>query len=521
MHVPVSRYKHAQLAMSAKSTYYRWARYRHFAWCTAFHSLLSFQLGEYAKYNHPGQVVRDPSIHVQAICDKELKTEYYSHKNTRVFMVCVLVIPIFATTFLSILIRSLHKEINSELAIERNHGNLAALITVGVSVQCVIIGMDVAAAYYVHTKQYEYSDYELQNTINLIVTFITLAFDSAVGLFMLSCLAYLWCSFFHKDATQQNYYNGKCASCSKGVLEMCFSCCLIPCFYAVFGDIKQKEALAMPRNYGESANPPLQVRVANQRMSWVLFNMLLSPLFSMASHSGYILVAWLTEPSNTTVTALVTIAVVLAASLVFRRCYRVNSEVTLFPTWPFLICCCPIAQFCIHIRNVVKLMCAYCCGKYEADIMQADNAAATQNDIQTAIELDDTYKNELTYLLIARAAKFSKKPFNTQALCIVMSWGILVVGALALIIVSFYEMPFKTLALVNYLLNIFQIFIVVITLLITYKIFILGEPDLQKVIKQIRKTYYKSRVQEDDSHLEDVEATGVIVGKAMEKIIHQ
>ena len=55
-----------------------------------------------------------------------------------------------------------------------------------------------------------------------------------------------------------------------------------------------------------------------------------------------------------------------------------------------------------------------------------------------------------------------------------LGWGLLLVASLAFVVISFDEIPFKTLDLMTYLLNIFQIFIFVVAFLVTYKIFVLG-----------------------------------------------
>lgn len=70
---------------------------------------------------------------------------------------------------------------------------------------------------------------------------------------------------------------------------------------------------------------------------------------------------------------------------------------------------------------------------------------------------------------------------------------------------------------------------VIITLLITYKIFMLSEPDVQRFLKQIRKTYKaqhpRAQAQEirevGDDNVEDIEATGAIAGTALEVIIRK
>lgn len=112
----------------------------------------------------------------------------------------------------------------------------------------------------------------------------------------------------------------------------------------------------------------------------------------------------------------------------------------------------------------------------------------------------------------------SEERFNTQALCIVLGWGLLVVGSLAFTIVAFYEVPFKTLDLATYLLNIFQIFIVVIAALITYKVFMFSEPEIHRFIRKVRKAFEDDEEPNKD-RFDDLEEVGVITGKALDAMI--
>lgn len=431
----------------------------------------------------------------------------------------------FFIAMLSIVVRSYNSQINSELARERNFGNFAAMVLVGIFAECLIVGMDIAAVYYVYTKQYEYKDYHLQHTVNLFVTAITLAFDGAVGLFLLLCLIYLWCSLYHRDATTSC---PQCRICPRIFLEIFLSCCVIPCFYAIFGNVKQAKGLEMPENYERvnRADAPVAIKTASQRTSWILLTMLIAPLFSLASHSGYILVAWLTQPSQTTATALFAFALILIASLILRQCYKANADIELdFRCWSIVILVYPFIQCGLHVKNVGGLMWSYLYSyKYREEVLQDVDPKPEQVG---QVHEGRLQRGELTHLLTAKPATLSEKPFNTQAFCIVMGWSILVVGGLAFIVISFYEIPFQTLDLLSYLLNIFQIFIVIITLLITYKIFMLGEPDIQRFFKQIRKTYKAQHLNQGeltevgDVNVEDIEATGAIAGKALDTVIRK
>ena len=130
-------------------------------------------------------------------------------------------------------------------------------------------------------------------------------------------------------------------------------------------------------------------------------------------------------------------------------------------------------------------------------------------------------EDELKPLLTGQKERESaKESFNTQALCIVLGWGLLVVGSLAFIIVAFYKVPFKTLDLATYLLNIFQILIVVIAALITYKVFMFSEPEIHRFIKKVR-TAFEDKEKPNRNHSDDLETVGVITGNALDAIIEK
>ena len=207
------------------------------------------QLNVYAKYSDTKIMVRDTTQHVQAICDSELKKDYFSKATNKLFMVCTMLIPVFFIITISTIARSFHEEINKQLALKQNHGNFAAIIIIGIFAQGVIVGIDSAAIYYVLKKQYEYSMYDVQHTINCYITLIAFSFDTGIGVIMLLCLLYLWCTLCHRDSSH-NCKN--CLLCNNLCLEICLPCFLLPFFYAIFGPKNKKEfgtcllAMTMP-----------------------------------------------------------------------------------------------------------------------------------------------------------------------------------------------------------------------------------------------------------------------------------
>ncbi len=118
--------------------------------------------------------------------------------------------------------------------------------------------------------------------------------------------------------------------------------------------------------------------------------------------------------------------------------------------------------------------------------------------------------------------KESSKIFNTQAFCITIPWGILSTGSLAMVIISFYDLPVQTLDIVEYLLEIFQVFIVVIALLVTYKVFTLSEPEMPRFFKHLKEAYRKGRdnsLSDIEGRIDHTEESGATTGKYMAVLV--
>jgi hypothetical protein len=132
--------------------------------------------------------------------------------------------------------------------------------------------------------------------------------------------------------------------------------------------------------------------------------------------------------------------------------------------------------------------------------------------------------------------------FNSKAFCIVYSWGWVLMGTVMLVIVAFYELPIATFDLLSDLLNTFQVFIILISLLITYKIVYISEPDIYPFLRKLRVTYRaKKELKKNDTvgndrendpeltendpvgndrAINDVEAAGHIIGELAKVVVH-
>lgn len=58
---------------------------------------------------------------------------------------------------------------------------------------------------------------------------------------------------------------------------------------------------------------------------WVITGIMFAPVFALASHAGYILIAWVTEPAKSTSAFLTGLGCFLYMFFMFRQCYIVNT----------------------------------------------------------------------------------------------------------------------------------------------------------------------------------------------------
>ena len=204
--------------------------------------------------------------------------EKYFGEEARVFLVCYgIVLPIIFISVLAVIARSTHKKINSTLAKSSGYSILAGATLATTVIMLFIICADAYAVHLYVIRNHEYKDNDVHDTFNLWIVTVTLAMDSVITLQFSLFLLYMIYS--------RHDVNDRCLQT--------LTYCLIPYFYAIFGN-----QLLKPWDINSKDKK-------NARIIWVLIGLMLAPLFSISSHIGYILVAWLTEPSKTAAIAIV------------------------------------------------------------------------------------------------------------------------------------------------------------------------------------------------------------------------
>lgn len=169
-----------------------------------------------------------------------------------------------------------------------------------------VLCMDLAAIYYYGSKNHKFADI-VTDGFNFSILAATLVFDAFATIQFLICLSYLCCYAENKDLASNNCR--KRTNCTDCCMQQVCPICTIPYFYAIFGARTQKKIWSVKKK-------------ANARTLWVTTGLMFAPLFSIASHSGYILIAWVTEPAKTTASFMVALGSILFFFFITKQCYK-------------------------------------------------------------------------------------------------------------------------------------------------------------------------------------------------------
>ena len=519
------------------------------------------QLKLYAKYMDISKVEQDDSDLSIAICDDEVDSTYYlldkTHYQIYLFLIVLLVLPMVSIALTATVVRSLRRSIHASIVRRSGHHNMTGIVLTGTFVTFFIVGCDVAAVYYAFTNDHILRDHVmLKTTLNFISTAILLVYDLLVTLLPIAVLLILCCKHIHEYslANAQDLYdeesagdtNGQnepgpcpdgcmscfkeckecvggscnCKSCCREFSKCCMTCflpqCLILGFYAIFGKLEQDPLWEETR----------EKKITNSRVAWIVTLLLIAPFFTISSHFGFILVSWLTDSAQASSVALICLAVMIYMFFMLRQCYLANEEVN--PKG----CCgstCTVLYPCYQILKYMRAFfyimcfcnrlcraCSWCmCVPYtrlrQDDLMDFFNHRA---EPQPKIKLD--HKDE----------------FNTKAFCIVFCWGWILVVFAGMIIFAFSVLPFVTTDLISKVFDTFQVLIILVSLLITYKILSLGKPAIARFLQQVRDAYItlqsgangERRIDEDIGNrkdLDDYEAAGCLVAELAEVVVHK
>ena len=219
------------------------------------------QLKFYAKVNNADDIDIDDSSLAAAVCEDEQNKEYAA-TAIAFFIICGLLFPIFSIILLAVIILSSRSRIGPVISEEQNHANLAALALTGLVFSTFVVVLDIMVL--VVQEKHEFPTIHS----NLIFITITTVLDAIAVLVAYSALAYI------------------ALACINALLHFrCHKC----------------------------------LKLQNV---WLVILMCFAPLFCIVSHSGYIIVAWLSDTQHGGPAIFFYIISFLYYFIIFRQLYK-------------------------------------------------------------------------------------------------------------------------------------------------------------------------------------------------------
>ena len=219
-------------------------------------------------FNNPDDINIDDISLGTAVCEDEQEKEYY-HTAVVFFLSCGLFIPFCVIALLVMIISSSYSKLSSTITKKQNNANLAGLVLTELLFATFVFAVDIMALSFVNP---EFSSY---NNFSRAFVIITTVLDGAA-----MQIAYL-------------------ILLSLGLTKIALLCCRKKC-------LEHKKAWTI----------------------LLLVSMCSAPLFSLASHSGYIIVAWLSDTQHAGPVTFFYLISFLYCFIIFRQLYKVcNSRI--------------------------------------------------------------------------------------------------------------------------------------------------------------------------------------------------
>jgi len=466
-----------------------------------FHSLSSFllsttfdyihtQLKIYAMFNALDDIeIRYKSLGT-VICEDEQDKEYDTASVTA-FLTCGVLIPFIVSFLMVMMIWSSRAKIVPALNKKQNHANLAALVLTGLLFSTFVVMLDFVALELVVQGKHEFTKHsDFGKVSSLYFVIITTVFDAAIVLaayFMLFCLG-----------------------------------CLVRC---------RKEHKPTCRQ-------------------WMLASICIAPLFCIASHSGYIIVAWVSDTKHAGPVTFAYIISFFYYFIIFRQLYIILSKTKLTARFE-LYCCC---YFQKAYRSLVQRQWGQKKQPSELKYLPSEGGKSDQPDSlesqgnPSVQEEGPSDREESTERLVpdvsikgkgdksesdAQATAVrngreetpddsqSTSTFNFTAFFMEIYLGVIPVGAHIFVIYSIVAIPVSLTDAPTDIYHIIQLAFIIGTGLFTYKlIYTEDEP------KQFTKSFVKYLQKKDLkdlglNQLQDAEAAGKVVGKVAYTIMEQ
>lgn len=404
---------------------------------------------------------RDTAI-ARAVRSDELYQKYYSGSNIDfVYIIAAASFGPISLIILVLLLNVAKASIRARRPVSRimksslRNKNLVALVSLGVYVSIFILTLDILAVHHVRTSNHEYAA-ELSNRkpFNLVVLYFTLFCD------LVACIVFLVVPsvLIVLKKIVCKYWQESCFN-----FDLSSTCCK-----------KEDDA------------------------DCVLLYFLIAPVICITSHLGYIILAWLNQPSRSTTTLILYYFLFSYMYLSFRTSYKIGYK--LLKNKQKLSCCTGQSYSRLHPEENSGSQ----CNPSDNFQMQNVDSAGQRNPIEPSVnqrnpegieEEDEGAHNEENQLADAGppeeghsgSANNKPKGINVFVSLVTFLLGMIYLGVAVIFIMMVYLTPLASEDLFNYILNVIEFIIVVVSTQYAYKVFVAKRFSFKQGLKYIRE----------------------------------
>ena len=382
-----------------------------------------------------------------------------------------LILPAFTIVLLFLVIRSSRIRLRLKLTNKKFYPTFASLIAIGLWFSIFVVIMDCCAVGWRFAwKDSGYSHPHRFIAYRMVI--VTLTFDLLATLYGVICFLVCCCI----------------AYCWKDSETVRFHCSILPRFLV---------------SLGHKYIPPEE---SQEVLMWWLCTTFIAPLFCLGSHIGYMILGWLADPRQAGSAFIIYTVSFFFYYFMCKQIYTflVDARVD---NWKIVALCCHCQKCCICPCKICCCCkkCCHCSSEYEP-ITDTNHSNTASNE---GIEMTDRLPTLPESEHMEHEIRYKSENLSFRALFLVVISGILLAGAEVYVIAAFAELPIVGVLedTPTYLLSLFQITVLVISVVLTYKYFTAEPPVerdlLRNTIQNIR--YYRNWKKEELKPRQDTE----------------
>lgn len=336
----------------------------------------------------------------------------------------------------------------------------------GILISTAVLIFDILACHVVISDNHDYSLDMRGGSLNLYIVFATLICDLLFALPLLLSVLYIMVS------------NGN------GLFQACCKCSITSSLRCSI----TRAVLSML--VGKKTFKKINQLSDNDSIAVMFLAMLISPLLCLSSHLGYLMLAWLTEPSKCTTILILFYIIFVYFFFAFKRCYKHYSGIVI--SCRFLR---PSGlESCRKSSISHEELCLSTNGEKQAGYWPMDNT------LDAAVAENNSHRHTCCLTI----DKFDRKHLNMQAFCFMLFFGLFFLSVLVMVIAIIIVLPLSSEELVTYLFSVFQLTVVIISTQVAYELYFGSSFSIKTVFSKFREMFALKSGQGQKQSLVDI-----------------